>query len=94
MTPARGEAIPARVDWRQIDTVLLDMDGTLLDRHFDDFFWERYVPEVYGRKHALPFANAQKELLARYKQEEGTLAWTDLDHWSRELVGPEKHITV
>ena len=27
------------VDWDSIDTVLLDMDGTLLDLHFDNYFW-------------------------------------------------------
>ena len=29
----------ARVDWDRIDTVLVDMDGTLLDLAFDNFFW-------------------------------------------------------
>jgi len=77
--------ITPQVDWGRIDTVLLDMDGTLLDRHFDDYFWEQYVPEVYGRQNGLPLAEAKQTLLARYRREEGTLAWTDLDFWSREL---------
>jgi len=74
-----------RVDWNAVDTVLLDMDGTLLDRHFDDFFWERHVPEQYARKHGIPVEAARRELLARYRREEGRLTWTDLDFWSREL---------
>ncbi len=77
--------IEPRVDWARIDTVLLDMDGTLLDRHFDDYFWEQYLPEVYGRKHGLAVAEAKQHLLARYRCEEGTLAWTDLDFWSYQL---------
>lgn len=73
------------LNWQAIDTVLLDMDGTLLDRHFDDYFWEHYVPEHYALEHDLSIDEARLELLARYKGREGTLAWTDLDFWSNEL---------
>jgi HAD superfamily hydrolase (TIGR01509 family) len=72
-------------DWQEIDTILLDMDGTLLDKHFDDYFWETYVPEMYADKNGLTVEKARKRLLARYKENEGTLAWTDLDYWSRAL---------
>jgi len=72
-------------DWSRIDTVLLDMDGTLLDKHFDDYFWESYVPEIYAKKHGIGKEEARKKLLATYKKMEGTLEWTDLDYWSREL---------
>ena len=72
-------------EWETVDTILLDMDGTLLDKHFDDFFWEHYVPEIYAENNDLTPLEARKELLARYKSIEGTLAWTDLDYWSREL---------
>jgi putative hydrolase of the HAD superfamily len=71
--------------WENVDTVLLDMDGTLLDKHFDDYFWEHYVPEIYAEKNDLTPPEARKELLARYKSIEGTLAWTDLDYWSEKL---------
>ena len=71
--------------WENIDTILLDMDGTLLDKHFDDYFWEHYVPEIFAEKNDLTPLEARKELLARYKSIEGTLAWTDLDYWSEKL---------
>jgi len=71
--------------WDRIDTILLDMDGTLLDKHFDDYFWEHYVPEIFAEKNDLTPLEARKELLARYKSIEGTLAWTDLDYWSEKL---------
>ncbi|OIP66400.1 MAG: haloacid dehalogenase [Nitrospirae bacterium CG_4_9_14_3_um_filter_53_35] len=71
--------------WDEIDTVLLDMDGTLLDRYFDDYFWEVFVPREYAESNGISTERAAKELTARYKKEEGTLNWTDLDFWSEEL---------
>ncbi len=71
--------------WEKITWVLLDMDGTLLDKYFDDYFWETLVPEEYARRRGLDLAVARHEVFARYKREEGTLNWTDIDFWSREL---------
>ena len=68
-----------------IDFVLLDMDGTLLDKYFDDYFWEHLVPEKYSEKHNVTFGKAKEELMKKYKVHEGTLNWTDLDFWSTEL---------
>jgi 5'-nucleotidase len=68
-----------------ITHVLLDMDGTLLDKYFDDYFWEHLVPEKYAEKHGMTFGRAKEELLKKYKSHEGTLNWTDIDFWSREL---------
>jgi len=70
---------------QDIQFVLLDMDGTLLDKYFDDFFWEHLVPEKYAEKHSMTFGRAKDELMEKYKVHEGTLNWTDLDFWSREL---------
>ena len=71
--------------WQEITWVLLDMDGTLLDKHFDDYFWETLVPEQYARRQGLALADARDLVFARYKSQEGTLNWTDIDFWSREL---------
>jgi putative hydrolase of the HAD superfamily len=70
---------------KEIDYVLLDMDGTLLDRYFDDYFWEHLVPEKYAELKNISFGRAKEELMAKYKRHEGTLNWTDIDFWSREL---------
>jgi putative hydrolase of the HAD superfamily len=72
--------------WDRIDDVLLDMDGTLLDRHFDNFFFEEELPRRYARLHALPFEEARDRLMAMYRSVEGELAWTDLRYWT-ERVG-------
>lgn len=71
--------------WQNVDWVLLDMDGTLLDKHYDDYFWETLVPQEYARRRGLAPEAARQEVFARYKREEGTLNWTDIDFWSREL---------
>ncbi len=71
--------------WDKVTWVLLDMDGTLLDKHYDDYFWETLVPEEFARQQGLNLAAAKKEVYARYQREEGTLNWTDIDFWSREL---------
>ena len=68
-----------------ITHVLLDMDGTLLDKYFDDYFWEHLVPEKYAERHRISFGKAKDELLKKYKSHEETLNWTDIDFWSREL---------
>jgi len=71
--------------WEQVDWVLLDMDGTLLDKYFDDYFWETLVPVEYARQRGLNLDEAKKQVYAHYQREEGTLNWTDIDYWSREL---------
>jgi len=73
------------LDWKTIDTVLLDMDGTLLDLHFDNHFWLEHVPRRYAEARGMPLADASAELLTRYQDIQGTLDWYCIDHWTREL---------
>lgn len=65
--------------------MLLDMDGTLLDKYFDDFFWQHLLPEKYAEKNEITFGMAKKILFKKYKKHEATLNWTDIDFWSREV---------
>lgn len=74
-----------QLPWNAIDTVMLDMDGTLLDKHFDDYFWEQYVPEHYSLLKDISIEEAKEQLLARYHAVKETLDWSDLNFWSREL---------
>jgi len=76
---------PLRIDWDQLDTVLLDMDGTLLDRHFDDHFWLEHVPMRWAQKHGGTVAAAKEQLYRMFRSQECTLNWTDLDYWSSQL---------
>ncbi|SHO46322.1 HAD family hydrolase [Desulfopila aestuarii] len=84
MTDDLAPILPA-ISWDTIDTVLLDMDGTLLDSYFDDFFWEEYVPKVFAEANNLTPQEARKALLACYRRVEKTLQWADLDYWSDQL---------
>lgn len=68
-----------------MDDVLLDMDGTLLDRHFDNFFFEDELPQRYAALHGLPFEQARTQLMAMYRSVEGELAWTDLRYWTKRI---------
>ncbi len=76
---------PSSFSWHEIDTVLLDLDGTLLDKYYDDFFWETFVPKVFAKKNRIKMSAAKAALLHTYKKVEDTLEWTDLDYWSNEL---------
>lgn len=73
------------LDWGRINDVLLDMDGTLLDRHFDNFFFEEELPRRYAEKHGLGAQEAREKLFALYRAVEGELDWTDLGYWTRTL---------
>ena len=82
MQPAQ---IKPTFSWSEVDTVLLDMDGTLLDKYFDDHFWEEYVPKIFAETNNLTEQEARKKLLQKYQSVENTLQWTDLDYWSEQL---------
>jgi 5'-nucleotidase len=73
------------IDWNEIDTVLLDMDGTLLDRHFDDHFWLEHVPKRWSIRNGTSLAYAKEYLYSLFRSQENTLNWTDLDYWSDRL---------
>lgn len=76
---------PISINWETIHTVFLDMDGTLLDLHYDNHFWLDYMPVQYASKHAISIEQARTRLNALYKEMEGTLDWYCLDYWQEKL---------
>lgn len=78
-------ATDAKPDWKSIDTVLFDMDGTLLDLQFDNYFWRRFIPKIYTATHGGAEADALVMLHRRYAELRGSLDWYCLDFWTREL---------
>ncbi len=82
------------IDWSDIRTVLLDMDGTLLDLHYDNHFWLTHLPLRYAEIRGLPAEEARSEVLSIVQAEKGSLNWYCLDYWSERLgfdVGALKH---
>lgn len=73
-------------DWNTIDTVLLDMDGTLLDLNFDNHFWQYHLPRRYAEHHGRDHDEVRSELMRRFKAHEGTLPWYSVDFWTDELA--------
>lgn len=68
------------------DTLMLDMDGTLLDLAFDNHMWQECIPDEYARARGIPPERARVELAGKYRSVLGTLDWYCLDHWS-DLLG-------
>lgn len=78
--------------WSTIDTVLLDMDGTLLDLHYDNHFWLEHLPQRYAQVHGVSLAMAQLELQPLFTDNAGKLNWYCLDFWTRELNIPVREL--
>lgn len=73
------------IDWENIDSVFLDMDGTLLDLNFDNHFWHDFVPQRYAERNGLTHDEAKTFLLPKFRAMEGRLEWYCLDYWSEQL---------
>ena len=93
-------AAPA-VNWSAIDTVLLDMDGTLLDLRFDNWFWQELIPSLYAAANGLGLADTHALLRPKFIEVKGTLQWYCIDYWTRELKldigsikrGTQRHVS-
>ena len=72
-------------DWENIDTVLLDMDGTLLDLHFDTYFWRDYLPHAFAKHKNIALEDAEHKINQLINQHMGTLNWYCVDFWSDSL---------
>jgi FMN phosphatase YigB (HAD superfamily) len=63
------------IQWNAIETVLLDMDGTLLDLNFDNHFWQEHVPLRYSELHNMSIEESKHVLFPKFRSAEGTLDW-------------------
>lgn len=73
------------VNWADIETVLLDMDGTLLDLNFDNYFWLKYLPQRYAEIKKLDLKQASELLKPKFDAIHGSLDWYSTAYWSKEL---------
>jgi putative hydrolase of the HAD superfamily len=72
-------------DWPAIDTVLLDMDGTLLDLGYDKRFWGEQLPRRVAEMRGIAVDEAQGLMRPIFESTAGTLDWYCVDYWSRAL---------
>ena len=70
------------LNWSKISTVLLDMDGTILDLHFDNHFWLEHFPTRYSEQHGISIEESKQKLMERYLDLSGTIEWYCLDYWT------------
>jgi HAD superfamily hydrolase (TIGR01509 family) len=66
-------------------TLMLDMDGTLLDLAFDNYIWLELVPRRFAVVNDMPFGEARDILYAQFKAKQGQLDWYSLHHWAEFL---------
>lgn len=87
MTPGNSTPVnpAAIIDWDQIDTVMLDMDGVLLDLRFDNWFWREHVPARYAVKQGVSLQRARSRLFPKMRAMQGTLQWYCVEYWSNTL---------
>lgn len=90
------------VNWDQVDWVILDMDGTILDLSYDNYFWRELVPQRYAERNGLTLQQAREALTPKFIEVQHTLPWYCTDYWSdvtginmaelkreiRHLIGP------
>lgn len=74
------------VSWDAIDTVLLDMDGTLLDLAYDNTLWTHLLPQRFSDRHRVSVEQARSQLFAHMSQRQGQLEFYCLDYWA-EFTG-------
>jgi putative hydrolase of the HAD superfamily len=84
MTVASSLSVTS-VDWSELETILLDMDGTILDLAFDNHFWGTVIPREWGLKRGLDLNTSQQRLAPVFANEQGKLNWYCLDFWGATL---------
>lgn len=80
------------LDWSKISTVLLDMDGTILDLHFDNHFWLHHLPLRYSETAKISLEQAKESLKEGYEKVIGTIDWYCLDYWTEQTKLPIKEL--
>lgn len=61
------------------------MDGTLLDLHFDNYFWLEHLPKRYAKDNQVSIEEAKQLLDKLFLETKGSLQWYCLDFWTERL---------
>ncbi len=82
----------AKINWSQVRTVILDLDGTLIDLYFDHYFWAYSVPQAYATKFGLSAEQSRALLKHHYDAIEHRLDWYSIDFWAQKLDLPLREL--
>ncbi|MEM7433071.1 MAG: haloacid dehalogenase-like hydrolase, partial [Pseudomonadota bacterium] len=69
----------------QCDTLMLDMDGTVLDLGYDNYMWLEHIPGLWAAQNGVSPDQARDQLMGKFYSMQGDIRWYDLDHWSEYL---------
>lgn len=82
MPPLSQSVQTPPVQWDEIDTVLLDMDGTLLDLNYDNVLWNHHLPQRFATRHGWSVSAAKAHLDRHFEETRHTIEHYCLDYWS------------
>ena len=82
MSEANSTEQTPPLDWDSIDTVFLDMDGTLLDLNYDNHVWSHIVPTALAEARQIPFDQAKQLLGQHMSSLLGTMPFYSFGYWS------------
>ena len=69
----------------QCETLMLDMDGTILDLSYDSHIWLKIIPEKLAEKRDIPISAAISLMNEHVIRMKNTLEWYCIDNWSKLL---------
>ena len=70
------------IPWDKIKTILLDMDGTLLDLNYDNHVWNHALPEAYAKEHSINLEDARSALITHMQEIHGTIDFYSFNYWT------------
>ncbi|HLD75592.1 MAG TPA: HAD family hydrolase [Candidatus Norongarragalinales archaeon] len=63
-----------------------DLDGTLIDKNFDDAIWLEELPKLYSRQNGTTMEKAKEIFFAEYRKiGPNRLEWYDVGHWFEKM---------
>lgn len=72
-----------QMDWDQIQTVMIDMDGTLIDLCFDHVIWNHALPQQLAQKRGISPKEAHDLLYSEYRPP-FPIDFYSIDAWARK----------
>jgi 5'-nucleotidase len=78
----KNGTIDMALNFEQINHVLLDMDGTLLDASYDNYLWEDVLPRAYSHSQGISLVDAIDYMKSNIISSSGSLNAYCFNYWS------------